>query len=107
MILKYDKLIFIGDIHECLKLARQMRLPCVKGNHENKFIKWYTSGARTDSHHYKDYYSQFSQEDISYIMSMPLYIELDDVIAVHAGIKPGIFMPDQTPDDCMYLRYTD
>jgi bis(5'-nucleosyl)-tetraphosphatase (symmetrical) len=110
-----DRLILLGDLVDrgpdsvaVVRLAREMKLECVMGNHEHKFVKWFRSqGTKVDFYDRRDYYAQLSDEDISYIMNMPLYVELDDVIAVHAGVKPGILMSDQTKDDCMYLRYTD
>jgi bis(5'-nucleosyl)-tetraphosphatase (symmetrical) len=88
--------------------ARGMKLECLMGNHEHKYIKWFRSqGTRVDVYDRKDYYGQLSDQDITYIHDMPTYIELDDVIAVHAGLKPGISLSNQTKDDLMYLRYTD
>ena len=91
-----------------VRKAREMKLECVMGNHEHKFVKWFNSqGTRVDVYDRKDFYGQLSDQDILYIMDMPTYIELDDVIAVHAGLKPGILLSNQTKDDLMYLRYTD
>lgn len=112
---KEDRLILLGDLIDrgpdsvgMVKLAREMNLECLMGNHEHKFVKWYRSqGTRVDVYDSKKYYSQFSDEDIQYIHNMPTYIELDDVVAVHAGLKPGIPLSSQRKDDLMYLRYTD
>ncbi|HEY5267646.1 MAG TPA: metallophosphoesterase [Candidatus Saccharimonadales bacterium] len=112
---KEDRLILLGDLIDrgpdsvgMVKLAREMNLECLMGNHEHKFVKWYRSqGTRVDVYDSKKYYNQFSDEDVQYIHNMPTYIELDDVIAVHAGLKPGILLSNQRKDDLMYLRYTD
>jgi bis(5'-nucleosyl)-tetraphosphatase (symmetrical) len=112
---KEDRLILLGDLIDrgpeslaVLDKARKMNLECVMGNHEHKFMKWYRSqGSRVDVYDRKDYYSRMSDEDIQYIANMPTYIELEDVIVVHAGLKPGILLSNQTKDDLMYLRYTD
>ena len=94
----------VGVVRRC----RELGIETICGNHEHKFVKWYRSqGSRVDVYDRKDYYSRLSDEDIQYIHSMPAYIELDDVIAVHAGVKPGILMSNQRKDDLMYLRYTD
>jgi diadenosine tetraphosphatase ApaH/serine/threonine PP2A family protein phosphatase len=53
------------------------------------------------------FYNDLSDQDITYIQDMPTSIELDDVVVVHAGLKPGISISSQTKDDLMYLRYTD
>lgn len=111
-----DRLILLGDLVDrgpdslaIVAKAREMNLECLMGNHEHKFVKWYRAqGSRmSEFHDAKGYYSYLSDEDINYIMNMPTYIELDDVIAVHAGLKPGISLSSQTKDDLMYLRYTD
>lgn len=112
---KTDYLVLLGDLIDrgpdsvgVVRLARQLELPCVRGNHEHKFIKWFHSqGSRVDVYDRHDHYGQFSDEDITYMVNMPLYVELEDVIAVHAGLKPGILLSDQKKDDLMYLRYTD
>lgn len=110
-----DRLILLGDLLDrgpdsvgVVKRARELNLECLMGNHEHKFVKWYRSqGSKVDVYDRRDYYTKLSDEDIQYIHNMPTYIELDDVIAVHAGVKPGILMSNQRKDDLMYLRYTD
>jgi bis(5'-nucleosyl)-tetraphosphatase (symmetrical) len=111
----HDRMILLGDLIDrgpnsvaVVNRAMKMNLECVMGNHEYKFVKWFRAqGSRNDVYDRKDHYSKFSDEELKYIMSMPTYVELDDVIAVHAGLKPGIPISSQTKDDCMYLRYTD
>lgn len=95
------------DSYACFQLASELKLESVMGNHEHKYIKWLDNGSDLKSHNYQSYYSQLTDQHIQYIHSMPLYIELEDVIAVHAGIKPNVPMAKQTAQDMMYLRYTD
>lgn len=110
-----DRLILLGDLIDrgpdsaaVVQKARQMGLECIMGNHEYKFLKWYNSvGTRNDVYDKISYYSQFSEEDIEYMWKMPTYIKLDNIIAVHAGLKPGIALSEQSKDDLMYIRYTD
>lgn len=110
-----DRLILLGDLVDrgpdsvgVVRKAREMKLESLMGNHEHKYIKWFRSqGSRVDVYDRADYYNQLSDQDITYIHDMPTYIELDDVIAVHAGLKPGIRLSEQRKDDLMYLRYTD
>lgn len=112
---KQDRVILLGDLIDrgpdsvaVVAKAREMKLECLMGNHEHKFIKWFRSqGTRVDFYDKRDYYGRLSDQDIGYIHDMQLYIELDDIIAVHAGLKPGISISNQTKDDLMYLRYTD
>ena len=110
-----DRVILLGDLIDrgpnslaVVEKARAMGLECVMGNHEYKFLKWLRSqGSRVDVYDRKDYYAKFSDQDINYITHMPYYIELDDVIIVHAGLKPGVKLSNQSKDDLMYMRYTD
>ena len=41
---------------------------------------------------------------LAFIDSLPLSIETDDLIFVHAGIRPGIAMPDLDPEDLIWIR---
>ena len=110
-----DRLILLGDLVDrgpdsvaVVRKAREMKLECLMGNHEHKYIKWFRSqGTRVDVYDRRDYYDLLSNEDITYINDMPTYIELDNVVAIHAGLKPGISLSEQRKDDLMYLRYTD
>lgn len=112
---KEDRLILLGDLIDrgpdsvgVVRKARQLNLECLMGNHEHKYIKWFRAqGTQVDVYDRNDFYKDLSDQDITYINSMPTYIELDDVIAVHAGLKPGLPLSNQKKDDLMYLRYTD
>lgn len=112
---KNDRLILLGDLIDrgpdsvaVVRKAREMQLECVMGNHEHKYVKWFrTQGTRVDVYDKKAFYNDLSDQDITYINDMRLYVELEDVIAIHAGLKPGIAISSQTKDDLMYLRYTD
>lgn len=112
---KTDRLILLGDLVDrgpdsqaVLQRAINLNLECVMGNHEHKFVKWFRSqGSKVDVYDRKDYYTKLTDQQINYIINMPTYIELDDVIAVHAGLKPGVLLSEQRKDDLMYLRYTD
>lgn len=112
---KEDRLILLGDLIDrgpdsvgVVRKAREMGLECVMGNHEHKYVKWFRSwGTRVDVYDKKQFYTELSDQDITYIHDMPTYIELEDVIVIHAGLKPGIRVSEQSKDDLMYLRYTD
>jgi diadenosine tetraphosphatase ApaH/serine/threonine PP2A family protein phosphatase len=112
---KNDRLILLGDLVDrgpdsagVVSKAREMNLECLMGNHEHKYVKWFRSqGTKVDVYDRDDYYDELSEQDTHYINTMPTYIELGDVVAVHAGLKPGIALSDQKKDDLMYLRYTD
>jgi predicted phosphodiesterase len=113
---KSDRLILLGDLVDrgpnslaVVQKARKMDLECVMGNHEHKILKWYNSvGSRGDVYDKHEFYAQLTDDDINYIFQMPTYIKLaDDIVIVHAGVKPGIPIFYQSKNDLMHLRYVD
>jgi hypothetical protein len=114
------KIILLGDLIDrgpdsagVVKLARELDLPCVLGNHEAKLLKWLKNkGSRSDVLDSRDkpaHYYQLSDDDVNYIARMPLYIKLEhlNTVIVHAGLRPNIPLEKQTKDDLCYLRYMD
>lgn len=112
-----DRLILLGDLIDrgpdsvaVVKRARELDLECVMGNHEHKFMKWFKSfGTKNDVYDSRAHYSQFSNEDINYIARMDQYIALPEhnIVAVHAGMRVGISLKNQSKDDLYYIRYMD
>jgi bis(5'-nucleosyl)-tetraphosphatase (symmetrical) len=107
-----DRVILLGDLIDrgpdsvgVVRRARELNLESVMGNHEYKFLKWFRDSKQI--YDTQSYYSQLINEDINYIANMSTYIKLNNIIAVHAGLKPGIAISDQRKDDLLYLRYTD
>ena len=47
---------------------------------------------------------QVPQAHIAFLSGLPLYHETDDLILVHAGIRPGIPMQQQEEDDLLWIR---
>ncbi len=41
---------------------------------------------------------------IAFLTGLPLYLRHGDVVFVHAGIRPGKPMPEQTEDDLLWMR---
>lgn len=112
---KCDRLILLGDLIDrgpdsvaVVRRAREMDLECVMGNHEYKFLKWYkSSGSKLDVYDRQPHYTQFLDEDINYITRMSNYIQIENTIIVHAGLRAGISLANQAKDDLYYLRYVD
>ena len=110
-----DRLILLGDLIDrgpdsvaVVRKAREMDLECVMGNHEHKFLKWYRSaGSKNDVYDSRAHYTQFSDEDVSYIARMSAYIKIDDFVLVHAGLRPHVPLEGQSKDDLFYMRYMD
>lgn len=113
---KSDRLILLGDLIDrgpnsvaVVQKARKMELECVMGNHEYKFLKWLKSaGSRSDVYDKTSFYQHLTDDDVDYIFQMPTYIKLaDNMIVVHAGMKPGISISNQSKQDLMYIRFSD
>jgi serine/threonine protein phosphatase 1 len=41
---------------------------------------------------------------IDYLDNLPLYVETEALLCVHAGIRPGVALADQTEDDLIWIR---
>lgn len=112
-----DRIILLGDLIDrgpdsaaVVRRARELNLECVMGNHEHKFLKWFRShGSSVDVYSKLPHYSEFSDADINYIMRMSSYVKLSEhnTIVVHAGLRGGIPLINQSKDDLMYIRYMD
>ncbi|MEY8828613.1 metallophosphoesterase [Sedimentitalea sp. XS_ASV28] len=44
------------------------------------------------------------QAHLDYLKHLPLYLERDDLLFVHAGIAPGVALQDQAEDDLIWIR---
>lgn len=112
-----DRVILLGDLIDrgpdsvgVVRRAREMDLECVMGNHEHKFLKWYRSaGTNVDVYDKLPHYTQFSDEDVRYISQTSNYIKLSEhnIVVVHAGMRSGVPLINQSKDDLLYIRYTD
>lgn len=110
-----DRCILLGDLIDrgpdsvgVVRMAREMNLECVMGNHELKFLKWYKNrNSRSDVLDNKDFYSHFSDDDINYIFKLPSYIKYNNTIMVHGGVKANKSITEQSSNDLSYLRYID
>lgn len=112
-----DRLILLGDLIDrgpdsvaVVARAREMDLECVMGNHDYKFLKWWRNvGSKQDVYGKHPHYTELSDDDVAYIARMSPYIKLPDssTIVVHAGMRAGIPLENQTKDDLYYIRYMD
>ena len=109
-----DKLILLGDLIDrgpdsvgVIRRAQELRAESVMGNHEHKLVRWLQNPDMNSVSKMRLFYLKFSEQDIRYITKMPSYLKLNKTIAVHAGLKPGIFLENQSKDDLLYLRYLD
>jgi bis(5'-nucleosyl)-tetraphosphatase (symmetrical) len=110
------RVILLGDLIdrgkasvECIRLARELGITSVMGNHERKFLNWLenTGGKRAPTKF--PHYEQFSKEDIEYMRAMPSYIQIPEhnTVIVHAGVRACVPMEKQIKNDLYYIRYLD
>lgn len=121
-----DNLIFLGDyidrgndskgvidyIIGLKKISRNIQ--CLMGNHEELFLNYingqdegtflYNGGVNTLNSYYYSGNRKIDSDHIDFLKSLLLMIELDDYYIVHAGMKPGVDVKDQTAKDTLWIR---
>ncbi len=112
-----DRVVFVGDLvvrgpapHDVVALARSLSARAVRGNHEDRLLRWRASngsmpiGALT-----KETAKQLSQADWDYLAAMPLWLDLPEhtIRVVHAGLVPKVPMPSQDPRNLLFIRSFD
>ncbi len=128
-----DTLIFIGDyldrgpevrgvIDTLINLKETgANLICLKGNHESMFLNYYLEGrdeelflinggqSTLDSYGISRDEARrgtgFPENHLRFLASLPLSHETDEYCFVHAGLRPGITLADQSPEDLLWIRY--
>ncbi len=114
---KKDRLISVGDLickgpssRKTLDFAMSLpNLKCIVGNHELHFLKAWKSGDLDDLS--KDYQKRALDElgadlgrYIKWIETWPFYLDLEECLVVHAGIRAGIALDKQSPEELCNLR---
>jgi diadenosine tetraphosphatase ApaH/serine/threonine PP2A family protein phosphatase len=109
-----DRLFFVGDLvakgpdsHAVVTLVRSLRAVCVRGNHDERFVKAHldrdpsrlSPGQRRDL-------AELSAEDLAFLAATADYHELPEhgVVIVHAGLVPGVPLTSQERDHMLTLR---
>jgi serine/threonine protein phosphatase 1 len=128
-----DTLVFIGDyldrgpdsrevVETLLTLKKAVpKMICLRGNHEAMFLDFYRDGKDEDL-----FFSNggmttllsygmspadaragvgFPEDHLDFLASLPLFYETPDYCFVHAGLRPGIPLADQSPEDLLWIRY--
>ncbi len=130
----YDLVIFLGDyidrghdskgmIDYLINFKKQHpKTIFLKGNHEDmllsfidhefsKEIYFYNGGETTlrsygippSEYYYAKRYVPYNH--LEFLNKLPLYYETKDYIFVHAGLRPGVPLQEQTPEDLLWIRY--
>jgi serine/threonine protein phosphatase 1 len=125
-----DRLIFLGDyidrgedsrgvvdfILELLETSSLIR--CVKGNHEDIFLDFLNggefeifllNGGVTTMQSYqmevrKDARRIIPQDHMAFFKGLHLWVELEDYYLIHAGLRPGVDLQNQSQEDLLWIR---
>ena len=113
----YDKnkhrLILLGDIinrgpHslKMLEWARDQQVELIRGNHEEIFLQILKQKQQAHGRleELKKAIGQDTEKWITYLESLPFYIEEPSFLAVHAGLEPGKHPKDTSPHTLMNIR---
>ena len=94
--------------------AAEVRGELVLGNHEDKFLRWEEgrrnsptgeSGVQLAPHH-RATLAELRPEDWETMRRGTRYLEIPehDVLVIHAGLRPGVALAEQDPDDLCRLQ---
>lgn len=125
-----DQLYSVGDIIDkgpdplgCIRLAMKLKVQSVKGNHEDKCIRWLkhemnrintgkSNPMLSVSEEEKKLYSSLSDSEASWLCSLPLSINIEkfNTIIIHGGFLPRMPIERQLlkkEKEIIRLRYVD
>lgn len=118
-----DQVFFVGDLidrgpksFQVIHLVRQNAYRCVLGNHEQLLLEalaqgnvcqqalnaWLHSGGYTTVASYSE--PAILLEHVEWLRSLPTYLDLGDILLVHAGIHPTLPFEQQTPQEYCWIR---
>ena len=110
-----DRVVCVGDLvvkgeknRDVLDLfIRDARFSAVLGNHDRALLE-YWKGLRTElkpsQEKCRAELEPEREEYAAYLDSLPLSIDLGTHVVIHAGLRPGVALADQTADDLTELR---
>lgn len=119
-----DQIYFVGDLIDrgpqsakVVSYVREQGFSCVIGNHEqlllDAFAKtqdashtlqaWLYSGGQSTLASY-DRDVELLSEHMEWFRTLPLYLDLEDIWLVHAGLDPTLTIAEQTAEECCWIR---
>ena len=114
--LKRDRLILVGDVinrgpksFEMLKWVKENEVEMVRGNHEQNFLDQVRSGEMIHSF-FKDLKKKMGKDLkkwIEWMEKLPFYIEEEEFLVVHAGLKPKTSPKNTNPYILTNIRCWD
>jgi len=118
-----DLEICVGDVLnkgpkslELLRYLNEEAILCVRGNHEEKFLRYRRTQGGPKANGIvlneleRSIYEGLEEEDWSFLESLPLYFRIGSITIVHAGILPRTRLERLGPEDMVQIlrvRYLD
>ena len=111
-----ERVVLVGDLVAkgpdsagVVRRAREQGLQAVRGNHDEHVLRWHQGhqkpGKKLKPEH-QHVLDTLTQEDWNYLNAMPLYWRFPElnVLAVHAGLVPGVPLKEQRHEHLLNLR---
>ena len=125
-----DRLIFLGDyidrgedsrgvVEAVMEIAgTSERVECLMGNHERillDFIEgrdvttFFLNGGTSTLNSYRAFQQRYEDalipaEHVAFLRALKPWVELDDYYVVHAGLRPGVALENQSQEDLLWIR---
>jgi diadenosine tetraphosphatase ApaH/serine/threonine PP2A family protein phosphatase len=110
-----DRIIAVGDLivkgernREVLDLfMSDARCSSVLGNHDRAILRYWRGKKKKlneQQHACRDQLESGREHYEAYLASLPLWLDLGAHLVVHAGLRPGIALKDQSAKDLTELR---
>lgn len=120
------RLVFLGDlVHRgpdslgCVRRVQEINADCIKGNHEDKLLRWRKheqkrleagkiNPMKSISAPEKIANESLSEDDLKWMSHLPVKLDLGlNWWAVHAGAEPRYTLEKQNASQIMRVRYVD
>lgn len=111
-----ERVVLVGDLVAkgpdsagVVQRARELGLLAVRGNHDEHVLRWHQGhqkpGKRLKPEH-QQVLDTLGPADWAYLSALPLYLRLPElnVLAVHAGLVPGVPLHEQRQEHLLNLR---
>jgi hypothetical protein len=108
-----DRLVCVGDLvvrgpfpRGTLDLLRRIDARAVRGNHDDKLIRWHASPKIPLNEQHRRTAARLRKRHWSFLAALPLWLDLPEhgVRVVHAGVTPGVAIEMQDPKTMLYIR---
>lgn len=110
-----DRVVAVGDLivkgtqnREVLDFfSTDERCQAVIGNHDRALLRYWKREKKSLKPKQKIALAELEPERaryFSYLDSLPFMLDLGAHVAVHAGVRPGVALEEQSPDDLTELR---